>query len=148
MRCYPIELTPDDNGTFLVTCPALPEVATFGADEREAEQNAVLAIEEALAGRIAEWAEVPAIIEIGENSARLTVLPLQTALKVMLYRLMREKSVTRAELQRRLGWHREQVDRLFRLEHASKLDQIEAAFGAIGAEVEIGLRLSGPRHAA
>jgi hypothetical protein len=27
---------------------------------------------------------------------------------------------------RRLGWNRESVDRLFRLDHASRLDQIEA----------------------
>ncbi len=33
---YPIKLTPDDNGTFLVTCPALPEVTTFGEDEADA----------------------------------------------------------------------------------------------------------------
>ena len=30
---YPIKLEPDDNGTLLVTCPALPEVTTFGKNE-------------------------------------------------------------------------------------------------------------------
>ena len=30
---YDIKLEPDDNGTFLVTCPALPEVTTFGETE-------------------------------------------------------------------------------------------------------------------
>jgi antitoxin HicB len=30
MATYRIELTPDDNDTFLVTCPALPGVVTFG----------------------------------------------------------------------------------------------------------------------
>ena len=29
---YLIKLEPDDNDTLLVTCPALPEVTTFGDD--------------------------------------------------------------------------------------------------------------------
>jgi antitoxin HicB len=33
---------------------------------------------------------------------------------------------------RNLNWNRESVDRLFRIDHASKLDQIEAAFAAPG----------------
>jgi hypothetical protein len=32
---YTVILTPDDNGTFLVTCPDLPEVATFGEDAED-----------------------------------------------------------------------------------------------------------------
>ena len=32
---YLIKLEPDDNDTLLVTCPALPEVATFGNDEAD-----------------------------------------------------------------------------------------------------------------
>jgi antitoxin HicB len=56
---YPIELTPDDNGTVLVICPDLPEVATFAADEAEAPSLAVNAIEEALAHRMANREEIP-----------------------------------------------------------------------------------------
>jgi predicted RNase H-like HicB family nuclease len=48
-----VELTPDDNGTFLVTCPALPEVTTFGSTEEEIQRSALGAIEEAIAARIA-----------------------------------------------------------------------------------------------
>jgi antitoxin HicB len=49
---YLIKLEPDDNDTLLVTCPALPEVATFGEDEADAVRRARDAIEEALAARI------------------------------------------------------------------------------------------------
>jgi antitoxin HicB len=38
---YRIKLAPDDNGTVLVTCPALPEVTTFGEDEVDALRRAV-----------------------------------------------------------------------------------------------------------
>ena len=45
-----------------------------------------------------------------------------------LYMICSRRGVSRAELARRLEWHREQVDRLFRLDHKSRLDQMEAAF--------------------
>ena len=44
-----------------------------------------------------------------------------------LYMICSRRGVSRAELARRLEWHREQVDRLFRLDHKSRLDQMEAA---------------------
>jgi antitoxin HicB len=53
---------------------------------------------------------------------------------------MRDAGVTRAELARRLGWHREQVDRLFRLDHASRIDRIEAAFEKLDRNVDIRVR--------
>jgi antitoxin HicB len=60
-----------------------------------------------------------------------------TAIKVSLYWTLSRATVTRAELARRLGWHREQVDRLFRIGHASRLDQLEAAFDALGHKIDL-----------
>jgi antitoxin HicB len=60
-----------------------------------------------------------------------------TALKVSLYWALGEAGITRAELMRRLSWKRESVDRLFRLDHASRLDQIEAAFRALGRRIDV-----------
>ena len=48
-----------------------------------------------------------------------------------------QQGVIRAELVRRLEWNRESVDRLFRLDHASRLEQIEAAFQAVGVAVQV-----------
>jgi antitoxin HicB len=58
-------------------------------------------------------------------------------LKTELYWALRDANITKAELARRLKWNRESVDRLFRLDHASRLDQIEAAFKALGRKVDI-----------
>ena len=52
--------------------------------------------------------------------------------KVVLYATLRHRGMSRAELMRKLGLHREPVDRLFRLDHNSRLDQLEAAFIALG----------------
>lgn len=132
---FKVTLTPDE-GTLLVTCPALPEVTTFGADEDDALAHAVDAIEEALAARIADGEAVPA----GSRGAPAVRLPALTALKVELYRALRSSGLTRADLQRRLGWNRESVDRLFRLDHHSWLAQIEAAFHALGREIDVRIR--------
>ena len=134
MLGYRIKIEPDDNGTLLVTCPALPEMTTFGDDEADAMRRAVGAIEEAIAARMADGEDVP---EGHQRGPRLVRLPALTVLKVELYRQLREAGMTRAELARRLGWKRESVDRLFRLDHASRLQQLEAAFAALGQAVSV-----------
>ena len=134
MLRYRIELTPDDNGTLLVTCPKLPIVATFGEDEADARHHAVDAIETVLSSMIDDGEEVPASDKDGVQ------LPLLTELKVNLYWALRDAGMTRAELGRRLGWNRESVDRLFRLDHRSRLEQLEAALAVLGREVDIKVR--------
>jgi antitoxin HicB len=107
--------TRDDNDTLQVTCPAFPEVTTFGADEGEAVAHAVSAIEEAIAARISDGDPLPrpvARLAAPRRGELWVRLPLLTALKVELVIALSDAGITRAELARRLGWHREQVDRL------------------------------------
>jgi antitoxin HicB len=54
LLCYPVNLVEDDNGAILVTCPDLPEAATFGENREDALLHAVDAIETAVQGRIAD----------------------------------------------------------------------------------------------
>jgi antitoxin HicB len=140
---YLLRMTPDDNGTMLVTCPAFPELTTFGANEQDALDQALAAIEEAIAGRIGDGDPLPRPATDGERKRHKgpwVKLPLLISLKAQLHMAMRDAGVTRAELARRLGWHREQVDRLFRLDHASRIDRIEAAFEKLDRKVDIRVR--------
>ena len=50
---------------------------------------------------------------------------------------MREEGIRKTELARRLGWHLPQVDRLLDLDRASRLDQVEAALGALGLRLDV-----------
>ena len=140
---YPLTLEPDDNGTLLVTCPLLPEATTFGEDKIDALHRGIEAVEEALAGRISRWEDVPVpdADDLGPafEESRAVRISLLADMKVTLYLACREADVTRAELMRRLGWHREQVDRLFRFDHKSRPDQIEAAVRAIGKAMAVEL---------
>ncbi|MBV9077513.1 MAG: type II toxin-antitoxin system HicB family antitoxin [Methylobacteriaceae bacterium] len=136
MLAYRITLEPDDNGTFLVRCPALPMVITFGDDETAARRNAVDAIEIALASIMNDDGDIPAS-DLADDIVRL---PLRTALKVELYLALRSAGLTRADLAARLGTRPESIDRLIELDHRSALENLEAAFAALGRTLEIDVR--------
>ena len=140
MNIYPIQVMKDDNGTLFITCPALPEVTTFAEDVSEVSKRAKDAIEEAIAARIADGREVPApTVKFAMKQLRDRVVQMRTqvSMKIALYRELADAHITRAELSRRLDWKREQVDRLFRLNHATRLDQYDAAFHALGRDITI-----------
>lgn len=136
MFCYPVILTPDD-GTVLVTFPDVPEAITFGANEDEALLHAVDALETALSFYVDARKPLP------EPSVRPdlpTVRPSALeGIKLAVYREMLAQGVRKAELARRLGWKAPQVDRLFDLGHASRLDQLEAAAKALGRHIDVTL---------
>ena len=148
MLAYRLTLTPDDNGTFMITSPDFPELTTFAESRAQAALHATGAVEEAIAARISERREIPAPLtraEIVNSGGGFVALPVLIALKVSLYSALQGSTMTRADLARALGWHREQVDRLFRLDHASQISQLEAAFAKLGQDLEIEIR---PRSAA
>ncbi len=160
---YAVTITPDDNGTFLVACPDLAEVTTFGEDEEDAMRRAADAVEEALAARIGRREDIPAPSKpafavhalrrrlnlpsnaVGlltapsppKNGPRFVYLPPLTVAKVELYRAARAQGVSKAELARRLGWHGPQVDRLFDLNHCSTVEQIDQALRTIGKRLVV-----------
>jgi antitoxin HicB len=135
MMGYLVETAQDDNGSRLITCPAFPEVSTYADDPAQVLAQALAAIEEAIAARISDGDKLPRADR--KRQGPWVKLPLLSALKAELYTALQEAGITRAELARRLGWHREQVDRLFRLDHASRIDQIEAAFKVLDRDIDV-----------
>ena len=131
---YAVKLAPDDNGTFLVTVPDMPEALTFGEDRVDAKARALDAIETAIMGYMADREDIPAPKVKGADHV---VLPALSAVKVELYRAMRSAGVGKAELGRRLGVALPQVDRLVDLRHQSRLDAIERAFAALGRSLAV-----------
>jgi antitoxin HicB len=129
---YEVVLQADDNVTFLVTAPDFPEVTSFGDTQPDACARGRAAIEEAIAARISRGEDIPPPLAEARAKGMFVQMSALTFLKAALYMVCKEAGISRAELAKRLGWHREQVDRLFRIDHNSKLDQIEAAFKAVG----------------
>ena len=133
---YPVTLTPDDNGTVLVTFVDVPEAITFGADEDEALLQAVDALESGLAFYVDDRKPLPVPSKAKKGQKTVSPSALECG-KLGVYQAMTEQGIKKAELARRLGWHMPQVDRLFDLRHASKLDQIEAAANVLGKQVHL-----------
>lgn len=135
MLRYRLHLEPDDNGTVLVTSPDLP-IVTYGVGETEALHNAVDAIDTIIESMMRARDDIPMPLESASGD-QFYAVPLQTELKIRLHQALKAAGMTRADLVRRLGWNRESVDRLFRLAHQSKIEQIEQAFAALGKAVVI-----------
>ena len=133
---YPVVLAPQPDGGFLVSFPDVPEAITQGEDEQEALLVAVDALETALSFYIDARAPlpVPGKPRRGQRTVRPSALE---CAKLGVYRAMTEQGIRKAELARRLGWHMPQVDRLFDLRHASRLDQLEAAARVLGRRIEV-----------
>lgn len=132
----PVDLVLDTNGSLLVSFRDVPEAHTFGEDDAEALLRAVDALETALgfytdAGRDLPRATNP---KRGQHVVRPSAL---ACIKLAIYQAMRDTGVKKSELARRLGWHMPQVDRLLDLNHASRLDQAEAALSSLGRRLEV-----------
>jgi len=135
MLRYRAKLIPED-GNILVSFPDFPNVHTFGDDEAEALARAVDALETLLMAMIEDRETIPEPKPVRRRD-RFITLPALTEAKIDLYREMRSSRVGKAELARRLNCHLPQIDRLLDLGHASRLDQLEQAFAALGKRLAV-----------
>lgn len=135
MISYRVKLQ-DDEGTVLVTSPDFPELVTFGDDREDALSYAVGAFAEAIAARMAHREPIPAPSRGKPSDPRIT-LPLQVELKVRLYQSMGDAGVRKADLARKMDLHRQEIDRLLDLNHATSIAKLEKAFHVLGKTLDI-----------
>jgi|SRR5271157_761898 len=135
MLHYSVKLSKDTNQTILAEVPDVPGAVTFGEDRAEALARSADAIETVLLGYMADRRDIP--MPRAGRRGPFVALPALTEAKLALYTEMRAAKVGKAELARRLNWHLPQVDRLLDLRHASRLDQLEAAFRALGKRISV-----------
>lgn len=136
MLDYPVILEAQPEGGFVVTFPDVPEAITQGEDEDEALIYAIDALESALSFYVDARRPLPVPSKPKRGQATVRPSALECA-KLGVYQAMMDQGIRKAELARRLGWHMPQVDRLFDLKHASRLDQIEAAARVLGRHIEV-----------
>jgi antitoxin HicB len=136
MLAYPVKLTTDSNGTVLATVPDLPEAVTFGNDADEALTRAAEVIEDCLAEYVSRGFRIP-VPSPAKRGMRLAAISPLAEMKIAVYRAMLDQRISKADLARRLRCHPPQVDRLLDLAHNSRIDQINAAFRAVGKRLVI-----------
>lgn len=132
---YPALFTRDESGIILVTFRDIPEALTQGRDEVEAKKNAQDALITAMEFYFEDRRSVPA--PSGRCSGEVLIsLPFSISVKVALLNEMITQGVTPAELARRLGSSPQNVNRIMKLDHATKIDTLDSAFKQLGKSLD------------
>lgn len=129
-----------EKGGFVVTFPDFEWGVTQGDTEQEAISMAADALTMIIGDYIEKGKPLPEPGRHRGKRYRLIPLPALVAAKAELYRAFLASGVRKAELARRLGIPKTNVDRLFDIRHSSRIEHLDAAFRAIGKEMTIDVR--------
>lgn len=135
MSIYPAKIEPDGHG-FMVSFRDIPEALTSGSSQEEAIAMAADALATAMDFYFEDQRPVPmpSRRERGETGI---ALPASLFAKVLLLNTMLEQQVTPAVLARKLHTTPQTVNRIVDLRHATKIDTIDRALGALGKRLEL-----------
>jgi antitoxin HicB len=128
---------PDAGGGFAVTFPDLNHGATQGETLREASEMAEDLLRSIVSEVMKRGEDLPRASKRRGRQYRLVTLPALQSAKAEFYSAFRASGLKKTELARPIGIPKTNVERIFDLDHASRFDQIEAAFRAIGKKIEV-----------
>jgi antitoxin HicB len=135
---YPAIFDPDpNNGSFTVTFPDFGYGVTQGRSLAEAEEMAADLLACLMTDCMEKRAEFPKPGKLRGKKIRAISLPALLDAKANLYVTMRTAGVRKAELARRLGCQKSQIDRLLDFKNATRMGHLEAAFRALGKRIVI-----------
>lgn len=134
---YPVKLSKDRrDGGYVMTCRDLPEAITQGNSIEEALSEAEGALQAAIEGRIEDGMDIPAPA-LPKRGERMVATPVTTALKAAVYIAMREQSVSKSELARRMRVNEKEARRMLDPGHPTKVPTLERALAALGRRAEV-----------
>ena len=137
---YPALFEPAEEGGFVVTFPDFHWGVTQGDSEEEAREMAADAILTMIEEHIRQGEAVPRPTHPRGKRYRMFPLPALKGAKTELYIAFQASGMRKAELARRLGIPKTTVDRLFDFANHTRLEQMEAAFAALGKRIAIEVR--------
>jgi len=137
---YPVNLIPDEqDGGYVVMFPDIPEAITQGENIKDALNEAIDCLEEAIASRIVTSQKIPS--PSPKSQFRYTVpVPAGMAAKAALYIAMKEAGITNVELAKRLNCDEKEVRRLLSPKHKSKIPRINEALFALGKQLVLSMK--------
>jgi antitoxin HicB len=133
---YPVQLTSDPDGGFVVTCRDLPEVVTQGDTRRQAIEEAEGALQAAIEMRIQDGLAIPPA-STQNNGEEWAAVPIATAMKAALYLTLREQGLDRSDLAQRLGVGEHEASRIMNDVDQGHIPAIEAALHCLGKRPEL-----------
>jgi antitoxin HicB len=128
---------PADEGGFVITFPDFGWGVSQGGTEKESAEMALALLQTLIGEHIRKGEPLPDSRNHRGRKYRAIRLPALQAAKAELYREFLASGIRKSELARRLGISKGNIERLFDLKHHSRLDQIEAAFQALGKRLAI-----------
>jgi antitoxin HicB len=141
MEAYLALFEPDRKaGGYVITFPDFGYGATQGETDAEAMDMAQELLMLTIGDYIKESKPLPVPRRHRGAKFRPVALPALQAAKVDLYGSFLASRLKKAELARRMGIPKTHIDRLFSLRHHSRLDQVEAAFAALGKRLHVEVR--------
>jgi antitoxin HicB len=136
---YRVQLTQAESRLWHVRVPDFPQARSTASSKAEALRRA----SEMLLAVIDDYVRARQVIPEG-NTAPLpgpcVRVPALVAAKVALHNEMRRRGLRKSAMRQRLKWHRPQIDRLLDVRYASKMEQVEKAFDALGLELVVAAR--------
>ncbi|MES3020126.1 MAG: type II toxin-antitoxin system HicB family antitoxin [Pseudomonadota bacterium] len=135
---YPAKFEPDEEGGLVVTFRDIQEAITQGDNLEQAMAMAKDALVTAMDFYFDDKRTVPSPSPAQEGEVLVT-LPSSVAVKVLLLNEMVAQKVSASDLARRMGTIPQEINRLIDLRHATKIDSVERAFGALGKRLEMRL---------
>ncbi len=124
-------------GGYTVTFPDFGYGVTQGETDEETMEMAQDLLMLTIGDFIREGEPLPVPARRRGAKFRPVPLPALQSAKVDLYRAFLKSGLKKAEFARRIGIPKTHMERLFSLRHQSRLDQIEAAFAALGKRLHI-----------
>lgn len=135
---YPAQLDYADDGV-TVSFRDIPEALTCGATKDEALNQARDALATAMEFYFEDKRRVP-LPSSALDGDELVALPASLAAKVLLLNEVLAQRVSNTELARRMGMTKQTAQRLFDLNHATKIDTLQEALKALGKDLIISVR--------
>jgi antitoxin HicB len=137
---YRARFEPAAEGGFVITIPDFGWGVSQGDTEEEAQGMALALLQTLLQEHIRSGDPLPRPSKPRGRQFRTIRLPALQSAKTEFYREFQMAGMRKSELARRIGVPKTSVERLFDLSHHSRLDQLEAAFRALGKEIGIHVR--------
>ncbi|ASG64901.1 antitoxin [Idiomarina piscisalsi] len=131
---YPVIIKPDGN-TFMVRFVDIPEAMTCADTYEEALEEARDALITAFEFYFEDQRQIP--MPSDANGRDVISVPASVWAKVLLLNTMLNEHISQAELARRMGTRKQEMQRIINLGHNTKIDKLNKALEAMGKHLSL-----------
>ncbi|MDE1481047.1 type II toxin-antitoxin system HicB family antitoxin [Xenorhabdus bovienii] len=135
---YPVTLESVEEGGYFVSFPDIPEALTQGETREEALEMALDALITSFEFYFEDNEKIPLPRSVGQDDDYVDV-PLSVASKVLILNAFVDSKLTQTELASRMGVKKQEVTRIFDLQHSTKIDTVGKVATAIGHQLTVSI---------